>query len=100
MKYIVNGGNKLFGRISVDAAKNSILPVIAATIMCDEECVIKDIPLYLDVIEMSAILEKLGKKVEVQNGNFRRNQTHIRHHGRNQNTQVKHFHDGFNSVKI
>ena len=31
MKYIVNGGNKLFGRISVDAAKNSILPVIAAT---------------------------------------------------------------------
>lgn len=70
MKYIVNGGNKLFGRISVDAAKNSILPVIAATIMCDEECVIKDIPLYLDVIEMSAILEKLGKKVEVQNGNL------------------------------
>ena len=70
MKYIVNGGNKLFGRISVDSAKNSILPVIAATIMCDEECVIKDIPLYLDVIEMSAILEKLGKKVEVQNGNL------------------------------
>ncbi len=70
MKYVVNGGNKLFGKITVDSAKNSILPVIAATIMCDEECVIKNIPLYLDVIEMSAILEKLGKKVEVKDDNL------------------------------
>ena len=61
MKYIVNGGNKLFGKVKVDLAKNAILPIIAATIMCDEKCIIKDIPMYLDVIEMSAILEKLGK---------------------------------------
>ena len=67
MKYVVNGGNKLFGKLSVDSAKNSILPIIAATIMSDEECVIKDIPLYLDVIEMCAILKKLGKCVEIQN---------------------------------
>ena len=64
MKYLVNGGTKLFGKIKADLAKNAILPIIAATIMCDETCVIKDIPMYLDVIEMSAILEKLGKKVE------------------------------------
>jgi len=70
MKYIINGGNKLFGKLSVDSAKNAILPIIAATIMCDEECVIEKIPLYLDVIEMSAILEKLGKKVEIKNGNL------------------------------
>lgn len=70
MKYIVNGGNKLFGRIKTDLAKNALLPIIAATIMCDEECVLKDVPMYLDVIEMSAILEKLGKKVEVQNGSL------------------------------
>ena len=70
MKYVINGGNKLFGKIAVDSAKNAILPIIAATIMCDEECVIKDIPMYLDVIEMAAILEKLGKKVEFQNGNL------------------------------
>ena len=70
MKYIINGGNKLFGKISVDSAKNAILPIIAATIMCDEECVIKDIPLYLDVIEMASILEKLGKKVKFVDGNL------------------------------
>ena len=61
MKYVINGGKKLFGKIEIDSAKNSILPIIAATIMCDEECVIKDIPLYLDVIEMAAILE--NKKI-------------------------------------
>lgn len=70
MKYVINGGNKLFGRIDVDSAKNAILPIIAATIMCDEMCVIENIPLYLDVIEMSAILEKLGKKVEFADNNL------------------------------
>lgn len=70
MKYIVNGGNKLFGKVRADLAKNAILPIIAGTIMCDEECVIKNVPMYLDVIEMSAILEKLGKKVSFQNGNL------------------------------
>ena len=70
MKYIINGGKKLFGKISVDSAKNAILPIIASTIMCDEECVIRDIPLYLDVIEMASILEKLGKKVVFQDNNL------------------------------
>ena len=70
MKYLINGGNKLFGKINIDSAKNAILPIIASTIMCDDECVIKDIPMYLDVIEMSAILEKLGKKVEFCDGNL------------------------------
>ena len=70
MKYVINGGNKLFGKLQVDSAKNAILPIIAATIMCDEDCVIEDIPLYLDVIEMGLILEKLGKKVEIQNGSM------------------------------
>ena len=70
MKYIINGGKKLFGSLEVDSAKNAILPIIAATILCDEECIIEDIPLYLDVIEMAAILEKLGKKVVFQDDNL------------------------------
>ncbi len=70
MKYVINGGNKLFGKLAVDSAKNAILPIIAASIMCDEECIIEDIPLYLDVIEMAAILEKLGKTIEFKDGNL------------------------------
>lgn len=71
MKYVISGGNKLFGKLEVDSAKNAILPIIAATIMCDEECVIENIPLYLDVIEMASILEKLGKEVSFEGGNLR-----------------------------
>lgn len=70
MKYVVNGGNKLFGKLTIDSAKNACLPIIAATIMCDDECVIQDIPQYLDVIEMAAILEKLGKKISFSDGNL------------------------------
>ena len=70
MKYVINGGNKLFGKLQVDSAKNAILPIIAATIMCDEDCVIQDIPHYLDVVEMGLILEKLGKKVVLKDGNM------------------------------
>lgn len=70
MKYVINGGNKLFGKLDIPSAKNAILPIIAASIMCDEECVIEDIPLYLDVIEMAAILKKLGKTVEFSDGNL------------------------------
>ena len=70
MRYVVDGGNKLFGKIDVDAAKNATLPIIAATIMCDDECIIKDIPLYLDVVEMASILEKLGKKILFSENNL------------------------------
>ena len=70
MKYLIDGGHKLFGKLQVDSAKNALLPIIAATIMCDEECVIRDIPLYLDVEEMAAILSKLGKKTKFQNGSL------------------------------
>lgn len=70
MKFVVSGGNKLNGKLKVDSAKNAILPIIAATIMCDEECVIQNIPLYLDVIEMCSILKKLGKDIQVVDNNL------------------------------
>lgn len=70
MKYVVSGGNKLFGKLKIDSAKNAILPIIAATIMCDDECIIREIPLYLDVVEMCAILKKLGKNIEFQGNNL------------------------------
>ncbi|MBQ8451344.1 MAG: UDP-N-acetylglucosamine 1-carboxyvinyltransferase [Clostridia bacterium] len=63
--YLIEGGNKLFGKIKTDSAKNSILPILAATVLTDDECVIYDVPMYLDVLEMIKILKALGKKVEI-----------------------------------
>ena len=32
-KYIINGGNKLYGSIEIQSAKNSVLPILAATVL-------------------------------------------------------------------
>jgi UDP-N-acetylglucosamine 1-carboxyvinyltransferase len=59
---IVNGGKKLSGKINVQGAKNSVLPILAATILCDGECVIKNCPNLSDVETSLKILRQLGCK--------------------------------------
>ena len=62
-KFVINGGNKLIGEIEVDSAKNSILPIIAGSILCKEKVVIKKCTKYSDTIKMCDILECLGAKI-------------------------------------
>ena len=57
---IVNGGKKLYGGISVQGAKNSVLPVLAATVVCEKECVIHNCPALSDVETSLKILRALG----------------------------------------
>lgn len=59
-KIIVNGGKKIAGEITVQGAKNSVLPVLAGTILCDGECVIKNCPKLSDVETSIKILKQLG----------------------------------------
>ena len=63
-KFYINGGNKLYGRIKVDSAKNAILPIMAGSIMCKGKVVLKDITYYEDVKNMIKILKHLGVGVE------------------------------------
>lgn len=63
-KLIVHGGNKLYGNIKVHGAKNSVLPILAATIMCEDECVIDNCPRISDVQITAEILRKLGCTAE------------------------------------
>lgn len=63
-KLFINGGNKLFGKIKVDGAKNALLPVLAGVIMVDGVVTLKHVPKYSDVVAMCEILGKLGAKVE------------------------------------
>lgn len=62
-KYIINGGNKLKGEISVQGAKNAVLPVLAATIISGRKSVISNIPRLRDVEMMINILKALGAEV-------------------------------------
>ena len=63
-KYIIQGGNKLKGEVTVQGAKNSVLPVLAATIISGEVSSVSNIPCLRDVENMIKILESLGAKVD------------------------------------
>ena len=51
-KYIINGGNKLSGTVKVQAAKNSVLPILAATVLTDEKITVCNIPGITDLRNM------------------------------------------------
>ncbi len=59
---IVNGCKHLYGEIDVSGAKNSVLPLLAATYLCDGECVLHNCPDLTDVRVSIKILEVLGCK--------------------------------------
>ena len=62
--YLVEGGKRLRGTARVHGAKNSVLPILAATILCAGESVIHNCPDLSDVRASIAILEHLGCRVE------------------------------------
>ncbi|MBE5737737.1 MAG: UDP-N-acetylglucosamine 1-carboxyvinyltransferase [Clostridiales bacterium] len=63
-KYVINGGRKLDGEIKLQSAKNSVLPILAASILTDEEVVVKNCPKIKDVYAMLNILSHLGVKYQ------------------------------------
>lgn len=63
-KYLVKNSGPLKGEVTVSGAKNSVLPIMAATLLADEECLIHDAPDLRDVDVMCKIMEGLGVKVK------------------------------------
>ena len=59
-KYIIEGGNKLLGEVKIHGAKNSILPILAASCLNSKESIILDAPALSDVYESIEILKFLG----------------------------------------
>ncbi|MDP3042552.1 MAG: UDP-N-acetylglucosamine 1-carboxyvinyltransferase [Candidatus Omnitrophota bacterium] len=67
-KLIIEGGAKLKGEVTVSGAKNAVLPILAATLLTDEACVIKGVPNLRDTHSMLKILRALGKIAEFDKG--------------------------------
>ncbi len=65
-KIIVTGGKRLKGEIHIEGAKNSVLPILAATILNRGENVIKNCPMFKDVEVIIEILRNIGCKVKVE----------------------------------
>ena len=63
-KFRIEGGNSLCGVIDIQGAKNSILPIMAATLTADGECVIENCPDISDTHTALEILKTLGAQVK------------------------------------
>ena len=69
--FLIKGGVPLHGEVQVGGAKNAVLPIMAATLLTSEPCVIHRVPNLSDVKFMAQILTWLGAKVEVDGGTVR-----------------------------
>ncbi|OFW59014.1 MAG: UDP-N-acetylglucosamine 1-carboxyvinyltransferase [Candidatus Solincola sediminis] len=63
-KFIITGGNRLNGRVRVSGAKNSVLKLMAASLLTPDECIISNVPNITDVQIMMQVLRTLGAEVE------------------------------------
>ncbi|MDU5109710.1 MAG: UDP-N-acetylglucosamine 1-carboxyvinyltransferase [Clostridium sp.] len=63
-KIIVEGGNKLKGEVNISLAKNSVLPIIVASILSPNDVVIKNAPMLEDVIVLNDLLLEMDCSIE------------------------------------
>jgi UDP-N-acetylglucosamine 1-carboxyvinyltransferase len=60
----IEGGRRLSGRMTVEGNKNSALPLMAACLLTDEECVLMNVPRIRDVAGLADLLRSLGAAVD------------------------------------
>jgi UDP-N-acetylglucosamine 1-carboxyvinyltransferase len=68
-KFVVHGGSSLSGNVNISGSKNASLPILAATLLTREQCVIRRVPDVSDTNYMLQILQNLGAEVERASGN-------------------------------
>ncbi len=69
--FLIKGGVPLHGDVTVSGAKNAVLPILAATLLTTEPCVVRRVPDLSDVRFMCQILRWLGAEVEFGKGVIR-----------------------------
>lgn len=66
-KYIIRGGNKLQGEVSISGAKNAAVAILPAVILSDEPCIIENVPNISDIDITIKILFSMGAEVTMLN---------------------------------
>ena len=67
-RFVVTGGTRLSGEVAVGGAKNSVLKLMAATLLAEGTSTITNCPDILDVPLMAEVLRGLGATVELDGG--------------------------------
>lgn len=70
-KYLVEGSSRLEGTVRASGAKNSVLKLMAASIMADGTCRLTNVPDIADVHTMMEVLRYIGMEVEFADGAMR-----------------------------
>ncbi len=63
-RYIIKGGHKLTGEVEVGGFKNAALPIIAASLLCEEDVIIDNIPDIKDINVILDSIAEIGARVE------------------------------------
>ena len=61
---LIEGGHRLEGRVAVEGNKNAALPLLAACLLTEDECVLTNVPRIGDVEVMARLLLDLGAEVD------------------------------------
>jgi len=61
---VIEGAHRLHGRVDIEGNKNAALPLIAACLLSEEECVLENVPRIADVEVMCRLLLDLGAEVD------------------------------------
>ena len=67
-KITIHGGRKLKGEVFVSGAKNSALPIMAASLLTEEESIIENVPDLRDIHTMVRLMRSLGARVQFEKG--------------------------------
>ena len=66
-KIIIEGGTPLYGEVEINGMKNAALPIILASILTEDKCVIEHLPAISDVSLALEILRSMGAGVKMLN---------------------------------
>lgn len=68
-KIVINGGRRLTGEVAISGAKNAAVAIVAATILCDEPCIVENVPEISDIAICLRIFKAMGADIQVINKN-------------------------------
>lgn len=64
-KFVIQGGHPLNGEVRISGAKNSVLKLMAASLLTDEPVTLNNVPCLSDVEVMTRVIRQLGCEVEI-----------------------------------
>ena len=76
-KILINGGKTLSGEVKISGAKNAVLPIMSATLLCPGKFTIHNVPDLRDTRTMMQLLEITGAKTEFNNGSISIDSTNV-----------------------